>query len=543
MAAGEITRRAEHRDRADAPVERLLDEPRVVTESLGGSPLARLAVEERAPDDWYPRRPHSPNEWRERALRVRAETDAKWAERIAPALVQRAESQQRLARVIAGHGIVVTTGQQPGLFGGPIYTQAKALSALAFADAIEEATGIPTAPVFWAATDDADFAEAASTVVVVDGTAQELRIPHDPSTDGNPLYAVPLPRVAALIARLEEASGSSPDARPISLVRQSYSDGHTVGSAYVELLADMLGPLGISILDAGHSAVRAAGHGVLRKALENAAHVDRAIVAREGAIRSEGFEPQVESVMGRSLVFDVRNSKERVSLDKAADVARQANPGELSPNVLLRPVVERTILPTVAYVAGPGELAYFAQTSAVADALGVSLPLGVPRWSVTIIEPHVDRIVVEFGLKIGDLAALHNVEAQLARQIVPKAVGEEVRALRGSIDERLYDLQEEITSDSSVPLSAEAIEGARRALQLRVDRLERRVLAAAKHADRARLRRVAAAAASVYPMGKRQERAANLIPFLARYGMSLVDAMRAEASAHAQRLLTGQPTP
>ncbi len=543
MAAGEIIRRAAHRDRADQASGELLDEPRVITESLGGSPLARLAVEERAPDDWFPRRPHSPNEWRERALRVRSESDAKWAERIAPALVHRAESRQRLARVIAEKGIVVTTGQQPGLFGGPIYTTAKALSALALADAIQAATGIPTAPIFWAATDDADFAEAASTVVVVDGTAQELRIARDPTTDGNPLYAVPLPRVDALIARLEEASGSSPDARPISLVRHSYSDGHTIGSAYVELLADLLGPLGIAILDAGHAAVRAAGHVVLQKALENAALVERAVSAREGAIRNAGFEPQVESLVGRSLVFDVRNSKVRVPIDKAVEVVRRAKPGDLSPNVLLRPVVERAILPTVAYVAGPGELAYFAQTSAVAEALGVAVPLGVPRWSVTIIEPHVEKIAVEFGLKITDLATLHTVEAAMARQVVPRSVAEEVRALRGAIDERLYDLQEEVGADSSVPLSPEAIEGARRALQLRVDRLERRVLAAAKHVDRARLRRVAAAAASVYPLSKRQERTANLIPFLARYGMKLVDAMRREAASHAQRLLNGQPMP
>jgi uncharacterized protein YllA (UPF0747 family) len=194
-------------------------------------------------------------------------------------------------------------------------------------------------------------------------------------------------------------------------------------------------------------------------------------------------------------------------------------------------------------VAGPGELAYFAQSSAVAEALAVAAPLGVPRWSVTIIEPHVERIVVEFGLKLSDLAALHNVEAQLARQVVPDAVNEEVRALRGAIDERLYDLQQELGSENSVPLSVEAVEGARRALQLRVDRLERRVLAAAKHADRTRLRRVAAAAASLFPMSKRQERTANVIPFLARYGMGLVDAMRREAGVHAQRLLTGQAIP
>lgn len=540
MTTGEITRRAGHRDRADALVERLLDEPRVVTESLGGSPLARLAVEERAPDDWFPRRPHSPNEWRERAQRVRSQTDAAWAERIAPALISREASEQRLARVVAAHGVVVTTGQQPGLFGGPIYTTAKALSALALADAIEEATGIPTAPIFWAATDDADFAEAASTVVVVDGAAQELRIARSPSMDGRPLFAVPLPRVDALIARLEEASGSSPDARPISLVRQSYRDGHTIGSAYVELLAELLGPLGIMILDAGHRAVRAAGHGVLRKALENAASVERAATAREAAIRNAGFEPQVESVLGRSLVFDLRDSKLRVPVDKASEAARRANPGDLSPNVLLRPVMERAVLPTVAYVAGPGELAYFAQSSAVAECIAAPVPLGVPRWSLTIVEPHVDRIVVELGLTLSDLAALHNVEAQLARRIIPGSVAEGVRALRGAIDERLYDLQEEVGPDSPVPLSSEAIEGARRALQFRVDRLERRVLAAAKHADRARLKRVAAAAASVYPLSKRQERAANLIPFLARYGMGLLDAMRREAAAHAKRLLTGQ---
>lgn len=543
MDTGEITRRAVDDYRAEAPVERLLDEPRVVTESLGGSPLARLAVEERGPDDWFPRRPHSPNEWRERALRIRSETDAKWAERIAPALVHRAESQRRFARVIAGQGIVVTTGQQPGLFGGPIYTWAKALSALALADSIEAATGIPAAPIFWAATDDADFAEAATTVVVVDGTAQELRMPRDPTTDGSPLFAVPLPRVDALITRLEEASGSTANARPISLVRQSYSSGHTVGSAYVALLAELLGPLGITVLDAGHAAVRAAGHNVLRQALETAALVERTTAAREGAIRRAGFEPQVESLMGRSLVFDVRRSKMRLPIDRAAEAARTATPGDLSPNVLLRPVVERAILPTVGYVAGPGELAYFAQTTAVAQALGVHMPLGIPRWSVTIVEPHVDRLVVEFGLKLSDLASLPNVEAQLARRVVPDTVQEEVRALRGAIDERLYDLQQELGSDASIPLSVEAVEGARRALQLRVDRLERRVLAAAKHADRTRLRRVAAAAASLYPLNKRQERAANLIPFLARYGMGLFDAMHREAAAHAQRLLNGQPIP
>ncbi|MGH7712782.1 MAG: hypothetical protein ACREOG_15940, partial [Gemmatimonadaceae bacterium] len=187
--------------------------------------------------------------------------------------------------------------------------------------------------------------------------------------------------------------------------------------------------------------------------------------------------------------------------------------------------------------AGPGELAYFAQSSAVAAALDLPLPLGVPRWSMTIIEPHVERILNEFGLTLTDLAALHEVEARLARALVPDSVTAELRALRGAIDERLDDLRAGVESASSVPLNAEAIQGARRALQFRVDRLERRVLAAAKHADRERQRRIASAAASLYPMNKRQERAANVIPFLARYGMTLFDAMRREAARHGQLLV------
>ncbi|MGH7713866.1 MAG: bacillithiol biosynthesis protein BshC, partial [Gemmatimonadaceae bacterium] len=325
-----------------------------MTESLGGSPLARLAVDERAPIEWYPTRPHTPNEWRERAQRVRSEVGSGWAEALAPAFVQRDASAQRLASVVAANGIVVTTGQQPGLFGGPIYTTSKALSALALADAIEESTGIPTAPVFWAATDDADFAEAATTVVTIDGAAQELRIPRDPQADGEPLYAVPLPRVDDLISRLEAASGSSPDARPISLVRQTYRQGSTIGGAFVELVADLLGPLGITVLDAGHEAVRAAGHHVLRRALEKAPLIEQALAARDDAIRRIGCTPQVESVAARSLVFDLRGTKARIPIERAAVVAREARPGSLAPNVLLRPIVECAILPTVAYAAGPG---------------------------------------------------------------------------------------------------------------------------------------------------------------------------------------------
>ena len=93
-----------------------------------------------------------------------------------PAIMPAGAAAARLERVSRQGGVVVTTGQQPGLFGGPLYTWSKAMSALALADELEARTGIPTAAVFWAATDDADFAEAAATVVARSGGVDELSV-------------------------------------------------------------------------------------------------------------------------------------------------------------------------------------------------------------------------------------------------------------------------------------------------------------------------------------------------------------------------------
>lgn len=174
---------------------------RIVTERLGGSPLSLLAQDDGAPA-LFPRRPATVEAWRERAGQVRADGRHAWLDSLGEAFGPASgNAADRLARVAGGHGVVVTTGQQPGLFGGPVYTWTKALSARALADAIESATGIPTAPVFWAATDDSDLAEAAGTVL--SGRAGAERIALDVSApDGTRMADIPLPDMAALLARL-----------------------------------------------------------------------------------------------------------------------------------------------------------------------------------------------------------------------------------------------------------------------------------------------------------------------------------------------------
>ena len=518
-------------DRADGTTLRA---PRVVTEPLGGTPLSIAAAEGRAPADWYVPRPLDADAWARRASAVRDSTRSGWADALLPALAPSGRAAERLREVIDRGGLVVTTGQQPGLFGGPIYTWSKALSALALANELEEASGLPVAPIFWAATDDSDFAEASWTLVARPGGVDELTMESAPAVALS-MTNVPLGDVSTLVAGLARGAGSISNPEPLAIARRAYRPDQTVGGAYVELLRGMLEPLGIVVLDAGHPAVRRASSPLLRTALDRSDAIAAALEARERALRAAGHSVQVTEVAGLSLVFQVVDGeRRRVRRIDAPGLARRATDDELSANVLLRPVVERYLLPTAAYVAGPAELAYFAQSSAVADALGAQRPLALPRWSGTIIEPHVERILARHGISGEDLRDPHEIETRLARASLPQNVSSALARMRAAVDESIAAIGH--VKDPLLPPSV--VEGARRSIEHRIRRLERRYAAAAKRTMTDAMHDIATARGSLYPAGKRQERALNLLPLLARYGPALWEAMRAAASAHAASIVS-----
>lgn len=503
---------------------------RIVTEPLGGSPLSRFLQRGEAPDGWLRRPPATADAWRALA-RERAAEDG-WRDRwdaLGPAIMASGEAAARLARVQRDGGVVVTTGQQPGLYGGPVYTWSKAMSALALADELEARTGIPTAAVFWAATDDADFVEAASTVVARVGGLEELRATLAPPS-GTPLSLAPLGDLYEAARRLAEASGSAADPRPLAAALESYGDAAVShGEAFVHLLRALLAPLGVPVLDASHPAVRAASEPIIHSAMQRAAPIESALATRAGAIRAAGHEPQVDEVPGLALAF-VRDGaiKRRLTVAEAG-----GERGWLTPNVLLRPIVERAIMPTVAYVAGPGELAYFAQVTAVADALGVAAPLAVPRWSCTLIEPAVQGLLDAIGITPSDLDAPDALEGRLARTAMHDDTTRALAELRATIA-RLPDA---LHGESGALGVAPAVIGATQSLQHRVDRLERRLAAAIKRRDTTRMRDIATLRAALRPRGVRQERVLNVLPLLARHGWSLLTGMCRAARPHAASLI------
>lgn len=506
----------------------------VRTTALGGSPLAAAMMAGSVDDSWH-RTLRGVDAWRASALQVRERfAGGRWLEVLHDAIRPEGAAARRLERVHREGGVLVMTGQQPGLFGGPLYTWNKAISALALADALERQTGIPSAPLFWAATDDSDFEEARGTLLAVEGGTRALSLELAPPA-GTPMSEAPLGDVEPLLRELEAAAGGAAFAPALAAARKAYTAaGATVGTAYVGLLRELLEPLGIAVLDATHESVRGAAGALLREAHARAPELDAALSARDAAIRAAGFTPQVEHLPGMSLVFATEGGIRR-RLAVGEQVAG-ADAGALGPNVLLRPVVERALLPTVAYAAGPGELAYFAQVSAVADALGCERPYPVPRWSGMIVEPRVQRALDRIGMQPDDLRDPQRAAGVLAARHLPEAVSHAIAAVQGRLDAALREVR---SADAGQLVHEAVLEGVSRSMGHRVERLRRRYLAAVKRREEAVMRDLATVQGALYPAGTAQERAVNLLPMLARCGVPLLDAMREEALAHATRLIEG----
>ena len=228
----------------------------------------------------------------------------------------------------------------------------------------------------------------------------------------------------------------------------------------------------------------------------------------------------------------------RVPVGDAAAAARTADVGSLGANVLLRPVLERALLPTVCYLAGPGEFAYFAQVEPVARALGASVPVVAPRWACELVESEVLAQQERLGLDDGALRDPHAAEQQVARAQLDETVADTMERLRVTLDTQVRALREALYGEGA-PVPDAVVHGLAQDLAHRLDRFERRLLAGVKRRESEALREVSALRAALRPQGKSPERVLNIVPLLVRYGPGVLSRMRQEALPHAQALVSG----
>jgi bacillithiol biosynthesis cysteine-adding enzyme BshC len=462
------------------------------------------------------------------------------------------------ARLADPRVLVVTTGQQPGLFLGPLYTIYKALSASALAQHLERKWGRPVVPVFWAANDDHDYAEAQGTAWLdAAGEVKTGALPDRPADAPlTPMSRLPLPdEIVPLLDDFERDLPAGPDRDDtLERLRRFYRPGTTMGAAYSGALAEWLAPLGIACFDSSHAAAKARMAPVLLEAVRQAGDLDAALAERATLLEAAGASVTVPVGQGATLVFlEDGAGRDRLVVDGNAYVTRRSGsraaigdieriagsvPERLSPNVLLRPVVESFLLPTVAYVAGPGELAYLAQCEPLYAALGVTPQAPVPRWSGVLVEPRVDRVLDKFGATLEELLAPANaLEARVIRSQLPAGLLDASARLRQAVDtEYAAILSAAIAVD---PTLARPVGAARQHALTELADLEKKVQGHLRKREATELAQVARARNAVQPNDKPQERAIAWVSWIARRGPALLDEVRDAAAAWYRTALAG----
>lgn len=507
---------------------------------LGGGQLVQDYLAGRDLAAFYSGHHSDPSAYERKAGEVQRRLDATARGAAAPAIEALGDAEGRLRSILSGDGFFVTTGQQPALFGGPLYTLYKILGAIRLADVLERRLGRPVLALFWVGSDDHDWEEANHSGVL-DGAEYVRHITVRAPADAAPLplnqrrWGADVTRAAAEMVALLPDTVHTPAI--VEHIRAAYTPDATVSASFTATIRYLLHDRRVAIVDAAHPALRRAAVPVLQREVANAhAHAGR-IARQTRRLEEAGYRGQValSDDAANLMVIDdtgrdrlVRSTRgwgtrrHRAAIpegDLIASIA--AHPDGYSPNVLLRPVIESALFPTLAYVAGPGELSYFAQIGCLFTAHGIEPPVVVPRPSVTLIEPAVRRLLDRLDIEADALRRPFRevVADAIAADMPPRVrvaldtlretiVGgfEELSAAAGEIDPTLRGPLMRIRSSSLQDAYA----------------AEKRIMAQLRRRNGVRIEQLRRAAAHIHPANAPQERVLGPLPFVAAYGRGIV---------------------
>jgi len=459
-----------------------------------------------------------------------------------------------LSRLRQGAAVIVT-GQQVGLFGGPMFAIYKALTAIKLA---EEATaaGIDAVPVFWLATSDHDLAEV--NHVSIPGPEGFLRTLTTSSqgVSGAPVSDVRLGE--EILPVVEEAVSLLGDTEASQLLRESYRPGETLGTAFARFYARLFSQWGVILLDASDPELHRVAAPVYRAAIERVEDLDAALLSRGAALESAGYYQQVRVTESSVLLFAMRQGArtaihrvhganqavefsigsgpgaEKLSSSELLDRIAAA-PENFSPNVLLRPVVQDYLLPTLSYTGGAAEAAYFAQVGAVYEAIMGQVTPIVPRFSATLVEPKVQRWLGQYGIAARE--AFDGPEAlrqTLAARTLPAGLQAAFERANQSVEESFSGLQQALAKLD--PTLVEASQTGASKVRYQLDRLRERAMAAELRRSEVVSRHAVALSHALYPENALQERGVAGAYFVARHGTELLrtihDTIRTDCHDH-----------
>jgi len=476
---------------------------------------------------FYPHSPHDPESYATAARQVNLSPERRAA--LVSVLRQQNGPGASLDLLAKPGTVAVVTGQQVGLFSGPAYTVYKALTAARLARELT-ARGIAAVPVFWVATEDHDFAEV-NHAWVFDRQHRPVKLEVNGATVANqPVGEVRLTSVP--IDGLRESLHEFPYGAEIAdRVAMAYLPGRTMGEAFGALLRDLLGAFDILQIDPMAPGVRELAAPTIRAALAQSPELKRLVLERNRELNAAGYHAQVHVEDETSFFFLLENGR-RIALRKhngnyTSGEAR-FTPQELmdradciSPNALLRPVVQDSILPTVAYIGGPAELAYLAQSEVMYRVLLGRMPVAVHRAGFTVLDARGRKLMDRYHLCLSDF--FHGEGAlreRIAAALVPAGLTGVLEETRGTVNQGVQRLEGELAGFD--PTLNAAVRKSYSKIAYQLSKIERKVGREMLARDQRASGEASYLSNLIYPQKHLQERLYSIIPFLAKHGPELI---------------------
>jgi bacillithiol biosynthesis cysteine-adding enzyme BshC len=489
---------------------------------------------------FYPQSPHFGHWLKEEAGKL--SYDATRRQRISVILERQnrawGASDKTLANIgrLRAGACAVVTGQQVGFFGGPLFSIFKALTAVKLASDAQ-AAGVDCVPVFWLATEDHDLAEVDHTSVPsAEGGLERLSAP----TQGQAGAPVGTIRLGAEIESVVDAAATLlGDTEVTQFLRESYAAGQSLGSAFARLFTRLFSDWGVILLDASDPELHGVAEPLYRRAVERAVEIDDALLDRGQALEASGYHQQVKVTPSSTLLFTFRNGarvpvhrrvngseieflveEETIPQGRLLDTI-SATPHQFSANVLLRPVVQDYLLPTVTYTGGAAEVAYFAQVAVVYEALLGRVTPVIPRFSATLVEPKPQRLLERYGLVLPDL--FHGpipLRETLAERVLPADLQAAFDKANAGLESSLTAIREALGRLDKTLVDAATNAGEK--IHYQMEQLRARAARAELRQTEVLNRHAEVLSKTLYPNRTLQEREIAGVYFLARHGLGLL---------------------
>ena len=445
---------------------------------------------------------------------------------------------ENLQRLSQAGSFAVVTGQQVGLFSGPAFTIFKVLTTVRLANHLTE-LGVPAVPVFWLATEDHDLAEVAEVATLDDEYNLISLADHgDSPSPRSPVGNVRLTQESTeALARLEASLPPGP-ARECLLqdLRQTYTPGATWVDAFGRFMARLLSPWGVILLNPLDPAVHQLSAEVYSQALEQAPELRARVLERSQSLIRSGYHAQVNVTEDSTLVFVTREGNRLPIHQRNGDYFVEGtqrtfieelrseladDPIAFSPNVLLRPLVQDTLLPTIAYIAGPSELAYLAQAQVLYETFGRPQPVFFPRAAFTLVDHRIQKLLEKYRLSVEDVWL---GEEHLSRKIAAVGLAEGWSDRFEQAQQDMASLLDRLRGDIERldPTLLEALQHAQEKIHYQMDRLQGKVSRAGLARSELLHRHAQALKRFLMPEKDLQERRVGGAYFLGRAGYELL---------------------